>query len=98
MGSLKKLNNERKKANSITKEELEVIQKDLRMKEDLNSRIGQLELQKLELANRFGMVENHLNKHLTEIKEKYGDVRINPEDGTFVPNEKPDAVEHNQED
>ena len=78
--------------NKITQEQLEELQNYVGQLNNAASQIGNLELQKHQIQHAAGEVQNDLNKFQQKLKEKYGDVQINIQDGTFKPIEEEEVV------
>ena len=49
-------------------------------------------MQKHQLQHAAAEVQNDLNKFQQKLKEKYGDIQINIQDGTFKPVEEQEVV------
>ena len=78
----------------IEKEELQKI-KDQQMKTaTILNEIGYLESRKHQLLHDVADLNDIVNQTKRELTEKYGDVNINLEDGTYTPIEKKENVEH----
>ena len=78
--------------NKITQEQLEELQSYVGQLNNAATQIGNLELQKHQIQHAAGEVQNDLNKFQQKLKEKYGDVQINIQDGTFKPIEQEEVV------
>ena len=78
--------------NKITQEQLEELQGYVGKLNNAANQIGNLELQKHQIQHAAGEVQNDLNKFQQKLKEKYGDVQINIQDGTFKPIEQEEVV------
>ena len=78
----------------IEKEELQKI-KDQQMKTaTILNEIGYLESRKHQLLHDVADLNDIVNQTKKELTEKYGDVNVNLEDGTYTPIEKKEDVEH----
>ena len=69
--------------NKITEEQLEELQGYVGKLNNAANQIGNLELQKHEINHAAAEVRNDLNKFQQKLKEKYGDIRVNLQDGSF---------------
>lgn len=78
--------------NKITQEQLEELQGYVGKLNNAANQIGNLELQKHQIQHAAGEVQNDLNKFQQKLKEKYGDIQINIQDGTFKPIEEEEVV------
>lgn len=78
--------------NKITEEQLEELQGYVGKLNNAANQIGNLELQKHEINHAAAEVRNDLNKFQQKLKEKYGDIQVNIQDGTFKPIEEQEVV------
>ena len=78
--------------NKITQEQLEELQGYVGKLNNAANQIGNLEMQKHQLQHAAAEIQNDLNKFQQKLKEKYGDVQINIQDGTFKPIEEEEVV------
>ena len=78
--------------NKITQEQLEELQSYVGKLNNAANQIGNLEMQKHQLQHAAAEVQNDLNKFQQKLKEKYGDIQINIQDGTFKPVEEQEVV------
>lgn len=78
--------------NKITQEQLEELQGYVGKLNNAASQIGNLEMQKHQIQHAAAEIQNDLNKFQQKLKEKYGDVQINIQDGTFKPIEEEEVV------
>ena len=78
--------------NKITQEQLEELQGYIGKLNNAANQIGNLELQKHEINHAAAEVRNDLNKFQQKLKEKYGDIQVNIQDGTFKPIEEQEVV------
>jgi len=74
--------------NKIEKEELEKI-----TSQQVNE-IGFLETKKHQMLHDVSGLNDIINEYKKELQEKYGEVNINLEDGTYSSIEKEENVEH----
>lgn len=91
MGSLKKLNNERKKnINKLTEEELKNLQEKLTVRHNIKNHIADLEIKKYDALKALDEADMVLQTAQKNLKDKYGDVNINVQTGeiTEKPNEQ----------
>ena len=80
--------------NKIEKEELEKItSQQVKMTTILNE-IGYLETKKHQMLHDVSELNEVINKYKKELQDKYGEVNINLEDGTYTPIEKKEDVKH----
>jgi len=80
--------------NKIEKEELEKItSQQVKMTTILNE-IGYLETKKHQMLHNVSDLNEVINKYKKELQDKYGEVNINLEDGTYTPIEKKEDVKH----
>ncbi len=80
--------------NKIEKEELEKItSQQVKMTTILNE-IGFLETKKHQMLHDVSGLNDIINEYKKELQEKYGEVNINLEDGTYSSIEKEESVEH----
>ena len=70
-------------AKKVTKNELEQIQDFAKKINSANSRIGQLEMEKHAVMHALHDVQSDFSVFQNELKEKYGDVKINMQTGKF---------------
>jgi hypothetical protein len=73
------------KATKITKSELEELQINIRHVNDLQMQIGTLEMQKATMISKSMMLQQALAKFQDTLKEKYGDVIVNINNGNLKP-------------
>lgn len=78
--------------NKITQEQLEELQGYVGKLNNAANQIGNLEMQKHQLQHAAAEINNDLNKFQQKLKEKYGDIQINIQDGTFKPVEEQEVV------
>ena len=78
--------------NKITQEQLEELQGYVGKLNNAANQIGNLEMQKHQLQHAAAEINNDLNKFQQKLKEKYGDIQINIQDGTFKPVEEQEIV------
>ena len=78
--------------NKITEEQLEELQGYVGKLNNAANQIGNLEMQKHQLQHAAAEINNDLNKFQQKLKEKYGDIQINIQDGTFKPIEEEEVV------
>lgn len=78
--------------NKITQEQLEELQGYVGKLNNAANQIGNLEMQKHQLQHAAAEINNDLNKFQQKLKEKYGDIQINIQDGTFKPIEEEEVV------
>lgn len=80
--------------NKIEKEELEKItSQQVKMTTILNE-IGFLETKKHQMLHDVSGLNDIINEYKKELQDKYGEVNINLEDGTYSSIEKEENVEH----
>ena len=70
-------------AKKVTKNELEQIQDFVKKINSATSRIGQLEMEKHAVMHALHDVQSDFSVFQNELKEKYGDVKINMQTGKF---------------
>ena len=70
-------------AKKVTKNELEQIQDFVKKINSATSRIGQLEMEKHGIMHALHDVQGDFSVFQNELKEKYGDVKINMQTGKF---------------
>ena len=75
------------KATKITKSELEELQVNIRHVNDLQMQIGTLEMQKANMVSKAMMLQQTLATFQDTLKEKYGDVIVNIQNGNLKPRE-----------
>ena len=78
--------------NKITQEQLEELQGYVGKLNNAANQIGNLEMQKHQLQHAAAEIQNDLNKFQQKLKEKYGDIQINIQDGTFKTIEEEEVV------
>ena len=71
------------KPKSITEEELKVIRTFVDTLNQLQMKVGGLEVQKNALVVEVAKTKANLYKNNDKLKEKYGDVSVNIQDGTI---------------
>ena len=71
------------KPKSVTEEELKVIRQFVDMLNQLQMKIGGLEFQKKSLLDQIEVTQRNLYNNNDKLKEKYGDVSVNIQDGTI---------------
>lgn len=71
------------KPKSITEEELKVIRTFVETLNQLQMKVGGLEVQKNALVVEVAKTQANLYKNNDKLKEKYGDVSVNIQDGTI---------------
>jgi regulator of replication initiation timing len=76
----------KKKAKSLTSDELKTVQSYVTAINQTQMQIGGLEAQKHDLVQQMTMIRTELQKVQGELQEKYGDVSINLSDGTLTEN------------
>jgi hypothetical protein len=67
----------------ITKKELETLKSLQSNKSDIYYNIAKLEVQKHSLLHKSNLIDQDLSDALKNIKDKYGDVKIDPETGAI---------------
>ena len=72
--------------NKVTEEELKTIQEQQGKLSEVITRIGVLETQKHHLLHEIADVNDKVEVTKKELEEKYGNININVEDGTYVIN------------
>ena len=70
----------------LTKEELEVLQTIIKKINNGSMQVGNLEIQKASLLNHINLIQQDLASFQNELKEKYGDVKVNMQTGKFESN------------
>jgi len=80
---------------SITEDELKSIQEVVGKMNKTQMDIGRIEFQKHHILHGLTTLEDEMRKHQESIKEKYGEVNINIQDGTIT---KPEDVEADKKD
>lgn len=78
--------------NKITQEQLEELQGYVGKLNNAATQIGNLEMQKHQLQHLSAEINSDLNKFQQKLKEKYGDIQVNIQDGTFKPIEEEEVV------
>tara|TARA_R100000742_G_C4267952_1_gene86223 strand:+ start:54 stop:287 length:234 start_codon:yes stop_codon:yes gene_type:complete len=73
-------------AKKVTKSELEQIQKFVTQINNGTTQIGQIEIQKHGVLHALSQVQNDLSVFQNELKEKYGDVKVNLQTGKLESN------------
>jgi FtsZ-binding cell division protein ZapB len=73
------------KPKSITEEELKVVRQFVDMLNQLQMKVGGLEFQKKSLLEQLEATQKNLYANNDKLKEKYGDVSVNIQDGTIKP-------------
>tara|TARA_R100001244_G_scaffold83557_1_gene64465 strand:- start:18 stop:275 length:258 start_codon:yes stop_codon:yes gene_type:complete len=71
------------KATKVTKSELEELRLDIRNINDLQMKIGSLEVQKTDLLSNIIGSQKRFRDFQEKLKKKYGDVAVNIHDGTL---------------
>jgi len=74
----------------ITKEELENLQAKISVLNNLQYKLGALAVDKNKVLKAFDTVREEIRTIQMELKETYGNVSINVEDGTITKTEKTD--------
>jgi len=75
------------KATKITKSELEELQTSIRHINDVQMQIGTAEMQKANMISKVMVLQQTLVTFQDKLKEKYGDVVVNINDGNLKPRE-----------
>ena len=70
----------------VTKNELEQIQKFVKQINNGISELGTIEVQKHNMLHGLGQVQNDLAIFQNELKDKYGDVKVNLQTGKLESN------------
>ncbi|OUV70200.1 MAG: hypothetical protein CBC83_08730 [Flavobacteriales bacterium TMED123] len=73
-------------AKKVTKNELEQIQKFVSQINNGTRDLGQLEIQKHGILHALSQIQNDLSVFQNELKEKYGDVKVNLQTGKLESN------------
>ena len=73
-------------AKKVTKSELEQIQNFVKQINNGTSQLGQIEIQKHGILHVLSNVQNDLSIFQNELKEKYGDVKVNLQTGKLESN------------
>jgi len=73
------------KATKITKSELEELQTSIRHINDVQMQIGTAEMQKANMISKVMVLQQTLVTFQDKLKEKYGDVVVNINDGNLKP-------------
>jgi len=73
-------------AKKVTKKELEQIQNFVKQINNGTNQLGQLEIQKHGVLHALSNVQNDLSIFQNELKEKYGDVKVNLQTGKLESN------------
>ena len=76
--------------NKITKEELEQLQAKVSVLNNLQYKLGALAVDQNKVLKAFDTVREELRTMQMELKETYGNVSINVEDGSFTETEETD--------
>jgi hypothetical protein len=69
--------------NKIKEEELKSLQEKVGIQQNLQSQVGQLELQKFFLTNSAAKIQQDLLEEQKKLEEEYGKVNINLQDGSY---------------
>ena len=69
--------------NKIKEEELKSLQEKVGIQQNLQSQVGQLELQKFFLLNSAAKNQQDLLEEQKKLEEEYGKVNINLQDGSY---------------
>jgi hypothetical protein len=69
--------------NKIKEEELKSLQEKVGSLQNLQSQVGQLELQKFFLTNSAAKIQQDLSEEQKKLEEEYGKVNINLQDGSY---------------
>ena len=75
------------KATKVTKEELQKVQTLVNTINNAQFRVGDLELEKANLLSVMINSKNQFNELQGKLREKYGDVVVNIQDGSLKPRE-----------
>jgi len=75
------------KATKITKQELENLNKVIKTNNNLQMQIGGIEVEKTRLLSAMLQGQNEFQQLQDKLKEKYGDVTVNLQDGALKPRE-----------
>jgi|TARA_Y100000015_G_scaffold27520_1_gene26673 archaellum component FlaC len=73
-------------AKKVTKSELEQIQNFVKQINNGTNQLGQLEIQKHGILHILSGIQNDLSAFQNELKEKYGDVKVNLQTGKLEKN------------
>lgn len=90
MGSIKKMKPSSKEGKKITKEELENLQNAVGIRRNIFNHIADLEVKKYDALKALDKADSALNIQQTNLKEKYGDVNIDINDGSIKAVEQKD--------
>lgn len=71
------------KKKKLSKDYLDLVKSYLTEKNIILSNIGSLEVQKNNIVNKLNLLEDEFSTVKKEMQEKYGRIKINPEDGTY---------------
>lgn len=71
------------KKNKITEKELEVLKEKMSTIQNITEQVGGIEAQKHLLLHQLVKVQDEFQKHQILLKDKYGDVSVNIQDGTI---------------
>lgn len=83
MGSIKKLNTSEAKSNKITKDELDNLQSAVSLRRNIHNHISDLEIKKYDALKALDKADGALSNQQNNLKEKYGDVSIDINDGSI---------------
>lgn len=72
----------------LSKKELQTLNEHQELSKDIIFALGELELQKMGLMDRFREVSSHQEELGNELNKKYGDGKINLTSGEITPLEK----------
>ena len=73
-------------AKKVTKEELKQIQNFVNQINNGTTKLGQIEIQKHGILHALSNIQNDLSVFQNELKEKYGDVKVNLQTGKLESN------------
>jgi|TARA_B100000035_G_C20644860_1_gene398312 hypothetical protein len=73
-------------ANKVNKNELEQIQMFVKKINNGTNQLGQIEIEKHGILHALNQVQNDLSIFQNELKEKYGDVKVNLQTGKLESN------------
>jgi len=73
-------------ANKVNKNELKQIQMFVKKINNGTSQLGQIEIEKHGILHALNQVQNDLSIFQNELKEKYGDVKVNLQTGKLESN------------
>jgi len=73
-------------AKKVTKAELEQIQNFVKQINNGTNQLGQIEIQKHGILHILSGIQNDLSTFQNELKEKYGDVKVNLQTGKLEKN------------